>query len=151
MKIKTIEAVLAYKQLKEIKVNKLNDETMLAIWKDIRVLRKVAEEYDKDVKEASNSLQDDEFKNMQKRLIEAQRRSAQSSDEEMTEDEKKDVIEINSYFEDFNKKGETYFKSLADKELELELELVDSSEILKALKGADKTLESAIELEFIMK
>jgi hypothetical protein len=151
MKIKTIEAVLAYKQLKEIKVNKLNDETMLAIWKDIRVLRKVAEEYDKDVKEASNSLQDDEFKNMQKRLIEAQRRSAQSSDEEMTEDEKKDVIEINSYFEDFNKKGETYFKELADKELELELELVDSSEILKALKGADKTLESAIELEFIMK
>lgn len=151
MKIKTIEAVLAYKQLKDIKVNKLNDETMLAIWKDIRVLRKVAEEYDKDVKEASNSLQDDEFKNMQKRLIEAQRRSAQSSDEEMTEDEKKDVIEINSYFEDFNKKGETYFKSLADKELELELELVDSSEILKALKGADKTLESAIELEFIMK
>ena len=151
MKIKTIEAVLAYKQLKEIKVNKLNDETMLAIWKDIRLLRKVAEEYDKDVKEASNSLQDDEFKNMQKRLIEAQRRSAQSSDEEMTEDEKKDVIEINSYFEDFNKKGETYFKSLADKELELELELVDSSEILKALKGADKTLESAIELEFIMK
>lgn len=151
MKIKTIEAVLAYKQLKEIKVNKLNDETMLAIWKDIRVLRKVAEEYDKDVKEASNSLQDDEFKNMQKRLIEAQRRSAQSSDEEMTEDEKKDVIEINSYFEDFNKKGETYFKELADKEIELELELVDSSEILKALKGADKTLESAIELEFIMK
>ena len=151
MKIKTIEAVLAYKQLKEIKVNKLNDETMLAIWKDIRLLRKVAEEYDKDVKEASNSLQDDEFKNMQKRLIEAQRRSAQSSDEEMTEDEKKDVIEINSYFEDFNKKGETYFKELADKEIELELELVDSSEILKALKGADKTLESAIELEFIMK
>jgi len=151
MKIKTIEAVLAYKQLKEIKVNKLNDETMLAIWKDIRVLRKVAEEYDKDVKEASNSLQDDEFKSMQKRLIEAQRRSAQSSDEEMTEDEKKDVIEINSYFEDFNKKGETYFKELADKEIELELELVDSSEILKALKGADKTLESAIELEFIMK
>lgn len=151
MKIKTIEAVLAYKQLKDIKVNKLNDETMLAIWKDIRVLRKVAEEYDKDVKEASNSLQDDEFKSMQKRLIEAQRRSAQSSDEEMTEDEKKDVIEINSYFEDFNKKGETYFKELADKEIELELELVDSSEILKALKGADKTLESAIELEFIMK
>lgn len=151
MLIKTIEAVLAYKQLKEIKVNKLNDETMLAIWKDIRVLRKVAEEYDKDVKEASNSLQDDEFKSMQKRLIEAQRRSAQSSDEEMTEDEKKDVIEINSYFEDFNKKGETYFKELADKEIELELELVDSSEILKALKGADKTLESAIELEFIMK
>ena len=151
MLIKTIEAVLAYKQLKDIKVNKLNDETMLAIWKDIRVLRKVAEEYDKDVKEASNSLQDDEFKSMQKRLIEAQRRSAQSSDEEMTEDEKKDVIEINSYFEDFNKKGETYFKELADKEIELELELVDSSEILKALKGADKTLESAIELEFIMK
>lgn len=151
MKIKTIEAVQAYKQLKDIKVNKLSEETMLAIWKDVRVLRKVAEEYEKDVREVSNSLQDNEFKVMQKRLFEAQHHSTEKSDDEMTEEEKKDVMEINSYFEEFNKKGETYFKSLADKEIELEIELVDSSEILKALQGSDKTLESAVLLDFLMK
>ena len=71
-KIKTIEAVNAYKTLKGFKTSSLSEETMLAVWKNMKALRSIADTFDKDKEEAQESLKDDKFEEMQGKLKTAQ-------------------------------------------------------------------------------
>lgn len=151
MKTKTIRAVEAYKILKELKVAGMSDEAMLAVWKNLKALRPICEAYDKDIEEVRTTLQDKEFEAMQQRVVKAQdvERRAKEEDRDMTEAEKREIAEINAWFATWNKKGEEYFKSLAEKEVEITVELLDATELLKALKGSDKTFEDVEKLDWL--
>ena len=151
MKTKTIRAVEAYKILKELKVAGMSDEAMLAVWKNLKALRPVSEAYDKDVEEMRTTLQDKEFEAMQQRVVKAQEveRRAKEEDRDMTEVEKREIAEINAWFAAWNKKGEEYLKSLAEKEVEVTVEQLDAVELLKAFKGSDKTFEDAEKLDWL--
>lgn len=151
-KIKTIEAVNAYKTLKGFKTSSLSEETMLAVWKNMKALRHVADTYDKDVEEAQESLKDDKFEEMQRKLQECQQLEQKHADEgyEYTKDDSAKFAEVNEYFFNQKQKTEKYFKELADKEIEVSIEEVDEKELFKAakdcgLKFADmETLEVVI-------
>ena len=147
MKTKTIRAVEAYKILKELKVAGMSDEAMLAVWKNLKALRPISENYDKDIEEVRTTLQDKEFEAMQQRVVKAQEveRRAKEEARELTEVEKREIAEINAWF----KKGEEYFKSLAEKEVEVTVELLDATELLKALRGSDRTFEEAEKLDWL--
>lgn len=151
-KIKTIEAVNAYKTLKGFKTSSLSEETMLAVWKNMKALRSIADTFDKDVEEAQESLKDDKFEEMQRKLQECQQLEQKHADEgyEYTKDDSAKFAEVNEYFFNQKQKTEKYFKELADKEIEVSIEEVDEKELFKAakdcgLKFADmETLEVVI-------
>jgi predicted transcriptional regulator len=153
MKVQTIKAVNAYKVLKELKVNSMSDDAMLVVWKNMKALRPAAETYDKDVEETRNTLQDDKFKEMQARLQKAQERDGKVKSEGyvLTAVDKKDVDEINTWFADWSSKGEKFLKSLAEKEIGVEVKMIDAAELLKAFKASDKTFEAMAELEWLTK
>ncbi len=153
MKIQTIKAVSAYKTLKDIKVSSMSDDAMLAVWKDIKALRPVSDEYDKSVEETRTTLMDDDFKKMQIRLqkVQDRERKVKSEGYVMTDADRKEIMDINAWFSEWNKKGEKYLKDLADKEIDVKAEKVEAGELLKAFKKSDKTFEAMTELEWLTK
>ncbi|MFC2713151.1 MAG: hypothetical protein ACFN4M_07125 [Segatella salivae] len=153
MKVKTIKAVEAYRTLKMLKVAGMSDEAMLAVWKNLKALRHVSEAYDKDIEEVRATLQDEDFEKMQQRVKDAQEveRRAKEEVRDMTDAEKHEIAEINAWFAAWNKKGEEYLKSLAEKEVEVDINPLDAAELLKAFKGSDRTFEDAEKLDWLTK
>ena len=145
MKVETIKAVEAYRALKALKVSSMSDEAMLAVWKNLKALRPISETYDKDIEEVRATLQDVEFEKMQQRVKEAQEVEQRAKEEvrDMTADEKREIAEINAWFAAWNKKGQEYFKSLSEKVVEVDINPIDAAELLKALKGSERTFEEA--------
>ena len=153
MKVKTIKAVEAYRALKALKVSSMSDEAMLAVWKNLKALRPISETYDKDIEEVRATLQDAEFENMQQRVKEAQEveRKVKEEARELTEAEKHEIAEINAWFAAWNKKGQEYFKELAEKEVKVDIVEIDVEELLKAFKLSDKTFEEVEKLAWMTK
>lgn len=153
MKVKTIKAVEAYRALKTLKVGGMSDDAMLAVWKNLKALRPVSETYDKDIEEVRVTLQDEEFEKMQQRVKEAQELERRAKEEvrDLTAAEKQEIAEINAWFAAWNKKGEEYFKSLSEKVVEVDIDLLDTAELLKAFKGSDRTFEDAEKLDWLTK
>lgn len=153
MKVKTIKAVEAYRALKTLKVAGMSDEAMLAVWKNLKVLRPISENYDKDIEEVRVTLQDEEFEKMQQRVKEAQEveRRAKEEVRDMTAAEKREIAEINEWFAAWNKKGQEYFKELAEKEVKVDIVEIDEEELLKAFKLSDKTFEEVEKLAWMTK
>ena len=153
MKVKTIKAVEAYRALKTLKVGGMSDDAMLAVWKNLKALRPVSETYDKDIEEVRATLQDEEFEKMQQRVKEAQELERRAKEEvrDMTAAEKQEISEINAWFAAWNKKGEEYFKSLAEKEVEVDIVEFEAEELLKAFKVSDKTFEEVEKLAWLTK
>ena len=106
-KIKTIEAVAAYRTLKALKTSSMSDDAAMRVWKNMKALRHVADTYDKDVEEAQESLKDDKFEEMQLKLQECQQLEQKHANEgyEYTKDYSAKFAEVNEYF--FNQKQKT--------------------------------------------
>lgn len=153
MNIETIKAVEAYRALKALKVGSMSDEAMLAVWKNLKVLRPISETYDKDIEEVRATLQDVEFEKMQQRVKEAQEVECKVKEDtrELTEAEKQEIAEINAWFAAWNKKGQEYFKELAEKEVKVDIVEIDVEELLKAFKLSDKTFEEVEKLAWMTK
>lgn len=115
--MKTIEAVRAYKILKQAKLTKMDEADKLKTIKAMRVLRPVAEEYDKDVEEGRKALQDDKFEEMQQK--------AQKHNEAVQEKKQEGLLgyselkELNEYFTSYDKSVRKMMQELDDKELTL--------------------------------
>ena len=153
MNIETIKAVEAYRTLKMLKVAGMSDEAMLAVWKNLKALRPISETYDKDIEEVRATLQDEDFEKMQQRVKEAQEveRKVKGEARELTEAEKREIAEINGWFAAWNKKGQEYFKELAEKEVKVDIVEIDVEELLKAFKLSDKTFEEVEKLAWMTK
>lgn len=153
MKVETIKAVEAYRTLKMLKVAGMSDAAMLAVWKNLKALRPISETYDKDIEEVRATLQDAEFEKMQQRVKEAQEveRKVKEEARELTEAEKREIAEINSWFAAWNKKGQEYFKELAEKEVKVDIVEIDVEELLKAFKMSDHTFEEVEKLAWMTK
>ena len=151
-KIKTIEAVNAYKTLKGFKTSSLSEETMLAVWKNMKALRHVADTYDKDVEEAQESLKDDKFEEMQRKLQECQQLEQKHADEgyEYTKDDSAKFAEVNEYFFNQKQKTEKYFSDLANAEVEVSIEAVDEKELFKAAKDCGLKFADMESLEVVI-
>ena len=77
------------------------------------------------------------------------KRRAKEEVRDMTAAEKQEISEINTWFAAWNKKGEEYLKSLAEKEVEVKIDPLDAAELLKAFKGSDRTFEDAEKLDWL--
>lgn len=153
MKIKTIDAVNAYKEIKNLKVNSLNDEAALAVWRTLKSMRPVADEYNKSVEDVYKSLQDKEYISMTERAQTYNTTLAKCKEENkpITKDMLSEVKVINDFFANRNKTAEKYFKELDNKEIEIPIELLDESEMIKAFKASDKAYGNMLVLSFLIK
>ena len=136
-KIKTIEAVKAYGVVKGLKLSAIEDEVLIGVWKSIKALRPIAEEFDKSNEEAKKTLQDDEFTEMQTLAGECMERekALKESGGTMTDSERADVEKVNGYFNELGKKGKTFFDGLAEKEVEVDVDVISADALLKILKA----------------
>lgn len=150
-KIQTIKAVKAYPVLKSLKVADLSDDAMFAVWKNIKALRPVSEEYGKEREEVVTTLQDDTYQQMQSRLAKAQERERKVNCGEYTmkAEDMKDVQEINAWFAQFNGKAEKYFSDMDKREVDLDVASIPEKELLKAVKASGGAFSAMEELEWL--
>ena len=150
-KIKTIEAVAAYRTLKALKTSSMNDAAM-RVWKNMKALRHVADTYDKDVEEAQESLKDDKFEEMQLKLQECQQLEQKHANEgyEYTKDDSAKFAEVNEYFFNQKQKTEKYFSDLANAEVEVDIEAVEEKELFKAAKDCGLKFTDMESLEVLI-
>lgn len=150
-KIKTIEAVAAYKTLKALKTSSMSDDAAMRVWKNMKALRQVADTYDKDVEEAQQSLKDDKLEEMQRKLQECQQLEQKHSDGyEYTKDDSAKFAEVNQYFFNQKQKTEKYFSDLANAEVEVAIEEVDEKELFKAAKDCGLKFADMEALEVVI-
>ena len=138
--IKTIDAVNAYNELKTLKLSTIDDELMINIWKNIKQLRSISEEYEKDINDSRNALNDDIFTEMQGRLHNARIREERVKKGEytLTIEDYQDVDEINRYFDAYANKVEKFNEEIANKEIEINIVVISDADFLKVLKANDK-------------
>ena len=91
---------------------------------------------DNGVEEAQESMKDDKFEEMQRKLQECQQLEQKHADEgyEYTKDDSAKFAEVNEYFFNQKQKTEKYFSDLANAEVEVAIEEVEEKEIFKAAK-----------------
>jgi hypothetical protein len=152
MEIKTIQAVSAYTELKALKLATIDDETMFKIWGIIRKLRPFHEEYLKDREDARSSISDSNFEHMQDRLRTAKIREelVKKGEHTLTEDDIKDVREINEYFNAFSAKMDKCLKELDETKIDVRIDKIPSESFLKVLKANDKSFELMEQFEWLL-
>lgn len=152
MEIKTIQAVNAYSELKTLKLSTIDDETMFKIWNVIKKVRPIYEEYQKDREDAKTSITDEKFGEMQERLRAARVREEKVKNGEyvLTEDDYKDVSELNEYFGAFTKKLDKCVKELDETKVEIDAEKIPAENLLKALKANDKDFEFMEQFDWLL-
>lgn len=152
MEIKTITAVNAYNILKAIKVASLSDSSAISIWKTIRQLRPIADDYEVQKDQVVKSMKDGEFEKMSERLTNAKTREQKvlNGEYKLTKKDEKDVDEINKYFNSFNSKLNKYFNELENKMIDIDVVKIPSDEIIRVLKGDDDTFQSLEAIDFLI-
>lgn len=152
MEIKTITAVNAYNILKTIKVASLSDSSAISIWKTIRQLRPIADDYEVQKDQVVKSMEDGEFEKMSERLTNAKTREQKvlNGEYKLTKKDEKDVEEINKYFNSFNSKLTKYFNELENKMIDIDVVKIPSDEIIRVLKGDDDTFQSLEAIDFLI-
>ena len=152
VKIKTIDAVNAYEALKSLKLSTIDDDMMINIWRNIKTLRKISEEYKKDIEDSRNAINDDEFNNMHQRLHLARIREEKVKNCEytLTNEDRNDVSEINEYFAKYSAKVEKFNKEIDEKEVTLDIIKISDNDFLKALKANDKDFSYMEQFEWMI-
>ena len=152
MEIKTITAVNAYNILKTIKVASLSDSSAISVWKTIRQLRPIADDYEVQKDQVVKSMKDGEFEKMSERLTNAKTREQKvlNGEYKLTKKDEKDVEEINKYFNSFNSKLNKYFNELENKMIDIDVVKIPSDEIIRVLKGDDDTFQSLDAIDFLI-
>lgn len=151
-KITVKQCVSAYKVLKELKVNSMSDDAMLAVWRDLKVLRPVADGYNTDVKEVVNTINNDKHQQMCQMLPKYQKleKQAMSGEYTLTEDDKLKIKELTDYFISYKKNADKYLKELESKEMEVEVNKISGAELLKALKSTELSVGIMEELDWLL-
>ena len=152
MEIKTITAVNAYNILKTIKVASLSDSSAISVWKTIRQLRPIADDYEVQKDQVVKSMKDGEFEKMSERLTNAKTREQKvlNGEYKLTKKDEKDVDEINKYFNSFNIKLNKYFNEFENKMIDIDVVKIPSDEIIRVLKGDDDTFQSLEAIDFLI-
>lgn len=151
MEIKTSIAVSAYDILKNIKVSDLTDEAAISIWRTIKQLRPISEEYNKEKEEVINTLKDDKFDDMQKRLTNAQSRDAKvkAGEYKLTKKDINDIQEINTYYEIFNNKFKKYLEEMNNKLVDININKIPVEELIKVIKSEGKSFNDIEVIDFL--
>ena len=115
--MKTIDVVNAFAALNGAKLAKMDDKEKFTLIKAMKVLKPIKNDYEDFVKDAREKLKGDNHEEMVKRVEEWRTKHNDTKPADFTAAELKELNEINTYFNDYNKKVEECVKEEADKEV----------------------------------
>ena len=115
--MKTIDVVNAFAALNGAKLAKMEDKEKFTLIKAMKALKPIKNEYEDFVKDAREKLKGDNHEDMLKRVEEWRTKHNDTKPADFTAAELKELNEINTYFNDYNKKVEDCVKEEADKEV----------------------------------
>ena len=115
--MKTIDVVNAFAALNGAKLAKMEDKEKFTLIKAMKVLKPIKNDYEDFVKDAREKLKGDNHEEMVKRVEEWRTKHNDTKPADFTAAELKELNEINTYFNDYNKKVEECVKEEADKEV----------------------------------
>ena len=138
--MKTKELVKAYKILQPTKVTKVDDADKMKIIKATRLLRPIAEEYEKNVEESLKTLRDDRFEEMQQKG--AKHNEAVKNDSKDGLLSFNELDELNKYFSEHDKLCRTLVRELDEKEVTLDMPHISEESFIKFISSNDENLTS---------
>lgn len=142
--MKTIKAVRAYKLMQSIKPKAMDGDNQMKYIKIMRVLRPVAENYDKDLEDGKNALQDEKFEEMQQKAakhneaIQAKKNEGLLSFSELKE--------LNDYFTDYDKSVKKLLADLDNQEVNLSLDKLSEEAFKKLAESIEVSGDDLIAL-----
>lgn len=146
--MKTIKAVRAYKLMQSIRPKAMDGDSQMKYIKIMRVLRPVAENYDKDLEDGKNALQDEKFEEMQQKAtkhneaIQAKKNEGLLSFSELKE--------LNDYFADYDKSVKKLLADLGDEEVTLSLGKISEEAFKKLAESIEVSGDDLIVLSDVI-
>lgn len=145
--IKTEKALTAFRVLNTAKYSKLADEDKIKVWKIARAIKPVADKFDEDSKDAAEKFKPTEdFNEKLQKAQEFERK--RNAGEDMT-DAPIGAAEYGEFikeFQKYNKLVTDAVKEFADKEVELEFDVLSEEAFGKLMASNEWTVEQALEI-----
>ena len=145
--IKTEKALTAFRVLNTAKYSKLADDDKIKVWKIARAIKPVADKFDEDSKDAAEKFKPSEDFN--EKLQKAQEfERMRNAKEDMTNAPigAAEYGEFIKEFQKYNKLVADAIKEFADKEVELEFDVLSEEAFGKLMASNEWTVEQALEI-----
>lgn len=146
MKVK--EIVQSYLILKEAKLTKMEDSDKFKIIRAMREMRPIVDKYSSDEKEATEKLEDEDYKSMMDK--------AEKHNDAIREGNKSGTLshselkEIKSCFEKVDKSKQECLKELQEEEKDIHFEKISEEALGKLIASNDFTVEQMLYLEITL-
>lgn len=145
--IKTEKALAAFRVLNTSKYTKMTDDDKIKVWKIARTLKPVAEKFEDDSKDAAEKFKPTE--DFAERLQKAQEyERKRNAGEDMT-DAPMGAAEYGEFVKEFQKYNKTVaeaVKEFAEKEVELEFDVLSEDAFGKLMASNEWTMEQTMEI-----
>lgn len=143
--MKTINIVSAYRTVNTAKLTKMEDTDKYRVIKAIREMKPVVESFDSFVSDARERLKPEDFDTMQKKAAQWQKEGDATT---LTVEER---VELNLYFEDYNRKVEECVKEESEKEHELKFGRLSEESFCKLMaSNPDWDVKTAVQVEEVL-
>lgn len=146
--MKTKEIAVAYTLLKGAKLSKMEDEDKFKVIKAMRVMRPIAEKFDKDEKEAADKLKDEKHGEMSEKANQHNEALLSKQVDKLLP--ASELVTLNMYFNDYQKKLNECLKPLQEEEVPAEFDKLTEEAFKKLLASNDFTVEQMLDLEILL-
>ncbi|MCD8093958.1 MAG: hypothetical protein LUF01_14485 [Bacteroides sp.] len=146
--MKTKEIAVAYTLLKGAKLSKMEDEDKFKVIKAMRVMRPIAEKFDKDEKEAADKLKDEKHDEMSEKANQHNEALLSKQVDKLLP--ASELVTLNMYFNDYQKKLNECLKPLQEEEVPAEFDKLTEEAFKKLLASNDFTVEQMLDLEILL-
>lgn len=145
--IKTEKALAAFRVLNTAKYSKLTDEDKIKVWKIARALKPVADKFDEDSKDAAEKFKPTEdFTEKLQKAQEFERMRNAGEDMDKSPIGAAEYGEFIKEFQKYNKLVTDAIKEFADKDVDLEFDVITEDAFGKLMASNEWTVEQALEI-----
>lgn len=149
--IKTEKVLAAYNILNAAKYTKLDDADKVKVWKIARALKPIATKFDEDSKDAADKMKPEGFSD---NLAKAQEYERVTKDADAdTSKLQMGASEYSKFIEElkkYNKLVSDAVREFADKEVEVEFELLSEEAFGKLMASNEWTMEQTVEIGMLI-
>lgn len=147
--MKTIQVTNAYKAISPAKLTKMDDADKFKVIKAIRVMKPIATSFEDFVKDAHESLKDEDYPKMDERGKKWNEKYGDGKKErsDIPAEDLKELDVVNAYFADYRKKVDNCLKEEADKEHELSFDKLTEEAFGKFISSNDFDVNTIVELQ----
>ena len=143
--MKTMNIVTAYRTINASKLTKMEDTDKYKVIKAIREMKPVVESFDSFVSDARERLKPEDFDTMQEKAAQWQKEG------DATTLTVEDRVELNRYFEDYNRKVEECVKEESEKEHELKFGRLSEEAFCKLMaSNPDWDVKTTVQVEEVL-